>query len=137
MGERGWIRQAGLLLGWTAILAAPGAVGAEDAHPEGCVSCHTNRQGAADFRLNVLLDQIGHPSLKRIKKVPRDCTRCHVTEEDADEGEATFSQIIHEIHYDVPKINLFVTRFGGECRECHEMNVEEGEAQLKTGAKNW
>jgi nitrate/TMAO reductase-like tetraheme cytochrome c subunit len=134
MRDRRWIRHGSLLLGWAVVLAG-GAAFAADTYPEGCVSCHTNRQGEADFRLSNLLDQIGHPSVKRVKKVPRDCTRCHST--DPEDGEPVFSQIIHEIHYDVPNINLYVTRFAGDCRNCHEMNVEEGEAQVKNGAKNW
>lgn len=135
MRGRQWIRRAGLLLGLAAIWAGPvQTVGADD-YPEGCVSCHSNRQGEADYRLNRLLSQIGHPGLKRIKKVPRDCTRCHST--DPEDGEPTFSQLIHEIHFDVPATNLYVRRHDGDCRGCHVMNVEEGEAQLKNGAANW
>jgi nitrate/TMAO reductase-like tetraheme cytochrome c subunit len=118
-----------------AAIAAGPTVMAADAHPEGCVSCHVNREGDADFRLSQLLEQIGHPSVKRVRQVPRDCTRCHSTEDE--DGEVSFSRLIHEIHYDVPKINLYVTRFGGNCLGCHEMDVEEGEAQVKNGAKNW
>lgn len=134
MRDGRWRRRGSLLL-VLAVITAGSAAYAADAHPEGCVSCHVNKEGDADFRLSQLLSQIGHPSVKRVRQVPRDCTRCHSTDEE--DGEVTFSRLIHEIHYDVPKINLYVTRFGGKCLGCHEMNVEEGEAQVKNGAKNW
>lgn len=102
--------------------------------PEGCVSCHVEKIGDVDFRLNTLLEQIGHRKVDRLKQIPRDCGRCHTSDP---EEEGNFTAMIHEIHFDVPKINLFVTRFDGACIHCHQVDTETGEAGLKNGSKNW
>ncbi len=104
-----------------------------DEFPEGCVSCHVQKIGDVDFRLNTLLAQIGHRKVDRLKVIPRDCGRCHAS----DDGEDSFTVMIHQIHFDVPNINLFVQRYGGACTHCHEVNTESGEAGLKNGPKNW
>ena len=121
---------------WLAIavglLAVAGLAVADD-FPEGCVSCHGQTSSEADFRLNALLTQIGHRWIKTLKEIPEDCGKCH----SGDDQEKTFMAMTHEIHYDVPKANLFTTRYGGECLHCHSMNVETGEAALKGGPKNW
>ena len=102
--------------------------------PEGCVSCHVQKIGDVDFRLSTLLEQIGHRKVERLKQIPRDCGRCH-TSDPTEEG--NFTAMIHEIHFDVPNINLFVTRFDGQCIHCHAIDTESGEAGLKNGPKNW
>ena len=121
---------------WTAALSAvvilAGAAVADE-FPEGCVSCHVKKVGDVDFRLNTLLAQIGHRKVDRLKQIPRDCGRCHAS----DDSEDSFTSMIHEIHFDVPKINLFVNRYGGACINCHEINKETGDAGLKNGPKNW
>ena len=131
--------RAALILVAAIFAAIPATVVASDEgasdYPEGCVSCHIRRQGQTDLRLGVLLNQIGHPEMRRMRKVPRDCIRCHTPEEGSDEPK--FSQLIHAIHYDVPATNTFVTVYGGDCQECHQMDAEEGEAIVKTGATNW
>lgn len=122
---------------WLAVfcsLAAFAGVAAAEEFPEGCVSCHVEKIGDVDFRLNTLLEQIGHRQVKRLKQIPRDCGRCHTS--DAEE-EDNFTAMIHEIHFDVPNINLFVTRFDGACIHCHQVDTETGEAGLKNGPKNW
>jgi hypothetical protein len=78
---------------------APGSYA--DDYPQGCVDCHV-KTDSLDFRLNFLLEQIGHRRIKRLKNIPRDCGR-----------------------------------FGGDCRHCHTMDAEAGEAALKNGPKNW
>lgn len=103
-----------------------------DEFPQGCVDCHVQTTGQTDFRLNVLLDQIGHKRLRGVRSAPKDCKRCH-----DDESDPTLSELIHVIHYDVPKANMFVQRNGGDCRHCHTMQAEEGEAVAKNGPKNW
>lgn len=133
MRKTRWAVRLGLIAALAMSAVAPSVVGADD-YPEGCVSCHIQRQGQTDLRLNMLLAQIGHPEF-RARKVPRDCTRCHRPEEGSDDPK--FSQLIHAIHYDVPATNTFITVYGGDCQECHKMNAEEGEAEVKTGAANW
>ncbi|KPK55346.1 MAG: hypothetical protein PVI25_00405 [Gammaproteobacteria bacterium] len=115
-------------------LTAFAGVAVADEFPEGCVSCHVEKIGDVDFRLNTLLEQIGHRKVDRLKQVPRDCGRCHTSDPTEEEN---FTAMIHEIHFDVPKINLFVTRFDGACIHCHQVDTETGEAGLKNGPKNW
>ena len=133
MRKTRWAVRLGLIAALAMSAVAPSVVGADD-YPEGCVSCHIQRQGQTDLRLNVLLDQIGHRKF-RARKVPRDCNRCHRPEEGSDEP--AFSQLIHAIHYDVPATNTFITVYGGDCQECHAMDPEDGEARVKSGSANW
>ena len=116
-----------ILIGLTGLV--PGAYA--DDYPQGCVDCHV-KTDSLDFRLNVLLEQIGHRWIKTLRTVPDGCGRCHEPDDDA-----TLSELLHAIHYEVPKSNTFVGRFGGDCRHCHTMDAEAGEAAVKNGPKNW
>ena len=117
----------------SALLAFTSLSHADD-YPQGCVDCHVQKTGDTNMRLNALLVQIGHPSVAKVKKVPTSCGGCHA----AGEGEENvFAHIIHQIHYDVPKANLFTTKFGGDCLHCHAMDADEGEAVVKSGPRNW
>jgi hypothetical protein len=121
---------------WLAVavcLVSTAGVAVGDDFAEGCVSCHRQMTGKTDFRLNVLLEQVGHRKINRLKMIPKDCGRCHSD----DDGDNSFTAMIHEIHFDVPKVNLFVTRYDGTCIHCHSIDVESGEAGLKNGPKNW
>ena len=105
-----------------------------DDYPQGCVDCHTDGPNQPDLRLKTLLGQIGHMSVRKVKKVPAGCGGCH----GAGEGEEdTFAEMIHQIHYAVPKANVFITRFGGDCLHCHSLDVESGDAMVKSGPANW
>ncbi len=133
---RNGIRALGLitLVGLLAITATANA----DDYPQGCVDCHTLRQTggslerSGDFRLNTLLQQVGHRKLNKVKTVPNDCARCH-----GDEDELPLSTMVHLIHYELPAANVFTTQFGGDCTNCHGMDAAEGEAIVKSGEKNW
>ena len=134
MVEKRWSARLGLALALTVPLALP-AEETADAFPDGCVSCHVDRTGTIDMRLHVLLREIGHPDVSRVRRVPRDCLRCHRPDEDSDDP--PLSALVHEIHYDIPTANSFVTIYEGECGRCHRMDPDEGEAHVKIGRKNW
>jgi len=119
-------------------LAADGiqlpGVNAEDAHPNGCVDCHS--QGAdSDSRLNVSLKELsGHPPIDAmVKTVPDDCMTCHK----AGAYAGALSTITHKSHYANPDENYFVTGYGGLCLECHSVNLTTGMVSVKNGPKNW
>jgi hypothetical protein len=117
--------------GTAAVPNATTATGEE--FPDGCVSCHVVLDDGADKRIGVLLKSIGHIRLSdKIKAIPGDCTSCH--EDAADES---FAQIIHSKHWRKGTDNVFLGRFGGDCRHCHEMDASTGVTGLKQGAKNW
>ena len=119
-------------------LALPGASSADD-YPQGCVSCHVEKPGATDLRLNTLLRAIGHHYIRTVEEVPGDCYRCHQPYEDRDylPFSPSLGDLLHAIHYQVPDGNTFVSQYGGDCQGCHVMDAEEGEARIKGGAKNW
>ncbi len=126
------------LLALAAVTTLSTAAIADD-YPEGCVDCHAQKQGApVDFRLNILLRQIGHPRVDRLKTIPTACNRCHADEGGGeDDGTPKFSQLIHIIHFDVPQTNTYVQQFGGKCQHCHAIDVDAGEAVVKSGERNW
>ena len=115
-----------------ACLALPAAVGYADDFPQGCVDCHAEEMEAGDFRLGVLLEAFGHPSVDDLETIPTDCAECHAPDEDVALG-----VIVHQIHFDEPDSNTFVTEYGGDCRHCHVMDAAEGKAVVKSGPKNW
>jgi hypothetical protein len=117
----------------TFFLGVASPVTADD-YPQGCVDCHTTGPNQPDLTLKTLLSQIGHMSIKKVKKVPVGCGGCHA----AGEGEEdTFAEMMHEIHYDVPKANVFTTRFDGDCLHCHALDLDTGDATVKSGPANW
>ena len=121
-----------LVCGLLGIAGLGQAVMADD-FPDGCVSCHVVLPDGADKRLAVVLDEIGHLSLKgKIARAPADCIACHDKK-----VETPFSVLIHQAHFGSPEKNIFIERFGGDCRHCHALNGETGEAALKQGDANW
>ncbi len=124
----------GFLVVFVSLMVGVGGAVADE-RPDGCVDCHVKKQGQTDLRLNALLHQIGHEPIERTRNVPRDCQRCHRS---ADvEGLQTFDVLMHAIHYDVPRTNTFITKYGGDCRNCHGMDADTGVASVKGGKKNW
>jgi hypothetical protein len=104
-----------------------------DDFPNGCVSCHVVLPDGMDKRLNAVLDEVGHVSIRnKVSVVPGDCIKCHRTVD----GPA-FSQLIHMAHVREPEKNVFVSRFGGDCRHCHAVDPATGSVSLKTGKPNW
>lgn len=125
-------RLAALALATAACVVAPWAAQADD-FPEGCVSCHVVLPDGADKRLEKVLGEIGHRSLKgKVEKVPADCIACHGKIDDP-----SFSSLIHMAHFDGPDANVFLQRFGGDCRHCHVMDGATGTAGVKEGKRNW
>ena len=125
-----WARAAvaGLLvLAWSAA-AIPA-----DEFPSGCVSCHVVLPDGSDKRLGPVLADTGHVSLKgKVSRVPGDCIACHETK-----SETKFRVLTHRAHFASPDKNVFVQRFGGDCRHCHVMDGTTGEPALKQGEANW
>jgi hypothetical protein len=121
-----------------AVLAVP-ATATADKYPNGCVSCHTEKPGMPDRRIDTLLRAVGHHYIKTVKDVPGDCYNCHAPLDDKDylPYYPDFGTLVHSIHYDVPTTNTFVTIYGGDCRGCHVMDTESGDVGLKGGRKNW
>jgi len=114
-------------------IAAMGTTATADDFPAGCVSCHVVLEDGADKRLAAVLDEIGHLALKdKVATVPTDCIGCHEKKSDT-----KFSVLIHQAHFGSPETNLFVQRFGGDCRNCHAMDGSSGQPSLKEGDRNW
>jgi len=120
------------IIGLVTITPAPSAA-AEDAFPQGCVSCHVVLGNGDDKRLAAVLGELGHLSLKgKVARVPADCIACHDKKVDT-----PFSVLIHQAHFGSPDKNVFIQRFGGDCRACHVMDATTGKATLKEGDANW
>jgi len=108
----------------------------KDEHPNGCVDCHKTA-GDKDYRLNAALAQIkGHPNIaKVVKKVPDGCAMCHKA---GGSGKApALANVVHEFHYKDAAKNAFVTVYQGACLNCHQLNTDNGEMKVKSGAANW
>ncbi|NHA16159.1 hypothetical protein [Thioalkalivibrio sp. XN279] len=103
----------------------------EATYAEGCADCH---DGAAVATVGALLETLGHPDVSDDTEVlPADCSDCHSEEG----GMWLLSEVAHMSHYREPAENKFVQEFGGDCRHCHVMDGETGEAGVKSGPKNW
>lgn len=125
-------RLAALALAAVAAIVVPAAPQADD-FPEGCVSCHVVLPDGADKRLEKVLGEVGHRSLKgKVEEVPADCIACHAKIDDP-----SFSSLIHTAHFDRAEANVFLQRFGGDCRHCHVMDGATGTAGTKEGSRNW
>jgi hypothetical protein len=104
-----------------------------DDFPDGCVSCHVVLGDGMDKRLGVVLDAAGHRPIKgKVDRVPADCLQCHKSLDDP-----PFSTLVHLAHFSSPDTNVFIERFGGDCRHCHVMDPATGLAGVKTGQRNW
>lgn len=107
-------------------------INSEDQHPNGCVDCH-KISGDSDYRLNVSLREVaGHPAIDSIvNTLPDDCMMCHGS------YAAKLNTITHTSHYANPEENHFVAYYGGQCLECHSIDVDTGKTDVKSGPKNW
>jgi hypothetical protein len=127
-------RSALAALGLTIVASAYIPVEAQPPADEfltGCVGCHIKVDGV-DHRLPAMLDEIGHVKLgSKVKTVPSDCLKCHSGEEDP-----TFAELMHLAHFGEAE-SEFQQKFNGDCRHCHAMDRETGDARLKEGPKNW
>lgn len=108
-------------------VAVAGAVFADD-YPNGCVSCHA----AADMTVGAMLEGLGHKNVSSmVETIPTDCTDCH----SEDGGFGGLWEFIHPAHFAAD--SKFMSEFGGDCRHCHSMDADSGEAAVKSGDKNW
>lgn len=128
---------AAMLLGTPLLLASDEkehsgsqAKKAADKFPDGCVSCHIKSGSGKDTRMIAVMKK-GHPPLSAVKIVPQDCQRCHKRGSTTDMG-----VFLHRAHF-TDDDGDFASKFGGDCRHCHEMNPKTGKTSLKSGARNW
>lgn len=107
----------------------------KDENPNGCVDCHKNAGAGKDYRLSVSLpaNVKGHPDIsKSVKAVPTDCTLCHAAGRNA----RPLQKAVHEVHYEKPAENAFVTVYKGACLNCHVLSAD-GTVSVKAAARNW
>lgn len=108
-------------------------INSKDPFPSGCVSCHIKLPDK-DVRLNVMLAKVGkHPNITSVVKVvPTDCAKCHK------EGSArSLSVSSHKMHFQNPTKSEFISKFGGQCLNCHKLDAKTFKMSVKSGAKNW
>lgn len=107
----------------------------EDAHPNGCVDCHSQQSDGHHDRIDIVVNAIAdHPNITPIvKKVPEDCAMCHRPGVAA----GALNTQVHRIHYENPGENHFIADYNGECLACHALNTATGEMTVKSGQKNW
>jgi hypothetical protein len=96
------------------------------------VDCH-NVSGGSDFRFNESLKQYdGHPSIEGVvNTVPDDCKMCHGS------YARDLFKITHSYHFENAESNYFVTENGGQCLNCHSLDVSTGVMSVKSAPKNW
>jgi hypothetical protein len=116
------------------LLTLIGSTGLADDYPQGCVSCHaaTEKQ---DMRLNVVLAKAEHTLAgQRTLLIPIGCNRCHA---DDDGVGGALSTLVHRSHYTDPIYTRFVGEYDGDCGSCHKMDTDTGQAEIKSGKRNW
>ncbi|WP_227766842.1 hypothetical protein [Zhaonella formicivorans] len=91
---------------------------AKDVAPHGCGDCHRDGNGnKALGTLETALDKLGsHPPVGSGATVNQ-CRVCH------QDGELALGKIMHKSHYQGEN-NLFITEFGGSCRNCHSVGSD-------------
>lgn len=116
------------------LLTVTGGIALADDYPQGCVSCHvaTKQQ---DMRLNVVFDHIEHSMAgQRTLLIPTGCERCHADEKGVG---GALSKLIHRSHYTDPIKEKFTGQFNGDCVSCHKMDTDTGQAEIRSGKRNW
>ena len=71
---------------------------------------------------------------QRTLLIPIGCNRCHA---DEDGVGGALSTLVHQSHYTDPVYPKFSTDYNGDCSSCHKMDVDTGEAEIKSGKRNW
>lgn len=108
-----------------------------DPAPQGCVSCHVNKSGDKDLRLNKMIEKIpGHPDLTKAFKgtaIPSTCFLCH--KEGSKLG--SLGPNLHRVHYEKLGASDFVVGYAGSCLNCHVLNEKNGAMGFKSGTANW
>jgi hypothetical protein len=126
----------GTVVTLTAAAAAPALPGltAADTYAKGCVDCH-KKDGANDYTIPTGLKNIkGHPDItKVVKNVPTDCAMCHKPNTKA----GPIADALHKVHFADPTKNVFVTTYGGQCLNCHKLDVTTGAMSVKAAPANW
>lgn len=116
------------------LLIMAGSASAADEYPQGCVSCHVATE-KEDMRLNVVLAHAEHTMAgQRTLLIPIGCNRCHADDEGVG---GALSTLVHRSHYTDPIYTRFVGEYDGDCGSCHKMDTDTGEAEIKSGKRNW
>jgi cytochrome c551/c552 len=102
----------------------------KDPRPNGCVDCHKG-----DTSIPAVVNKIeNHPPVDKIAKtVPNDCFMCH--KEDTKAG--VLDVATHKQHFSNPEKNEFVTKYKGDCLNCHSLDMNTFKMGVKSGPANW
>jgi len=99
------------------------------------VSCHVKVDENRDYRLNKEIENIeNHPKIDKIVKVaPKDCMICHKEGKKAGE----FSKVVHEDTLRIQDKIISFLFYKGDCLQCHKLDTNAREMEVKSGPKNW
>ena len=127
----------GTVVALTAAATPPSLPGinAADTYAKGCVDCH-KKDGANDYTLptGIKANIKGHADITKIvKNVPTDCALCHKANTKA----GLLGDRLHEVHFADPAKNVFVTAYGGQCLNCHKLDLATGVMTVKVAPANW
>jgi hypothetical protein len=130
----------------------PGITG-KDNFPHGCVDCHTGKPGmpqpigsiikswsvSVDAKMLAKLQPFApkgmvlkgkHPGVP-VREVPGICFKCHAASKSA----PPFAWMAHGIHLTGGDTNPYLTKFGGECTNCHKFDPVTAQWSMPTGVE--
>ncbi len=128
-------------------------INADDPHAQACVDCHV-KTDAADMRFSALMAKWiagadpklvayakavapdstkitgKHPTTSKFTNIPDRCFNCHsATSKDA----PPFSGLMHLVHLSGGDQNAFVSKYGGDCTNCHKLDLKTGKWAIPSG----
>lgn len=65
------------------------------------------------------------------KDIPASCIKCH---SGASKTIPPMAPLMHALHFGGEK-NLFVAKFGGDCRHCHKLDAKSATMKVPSGAE--
>jgi hypothetical protein len=115
---------------WGADVTPLAGITTKDQRPNGCVDCHKG-----DTSIPAVVNKIeNHPPVDKISKtVPTDCFMCH--KEDTKAGVLNIAT--HKQHFSNPEKNEFITKYKGDCLNCHSLDMNTFKIGIKSGPANW
>ncbi len=115
---------------WGADVPQLAGITTKDQRPNGCVDCHKG-----DISIPAVTNKIeNHPPVDKITKtVPDDCFMCH--KEDTKVG--VLNVATHKQHFSNPEKNEFITKYKGDCLNCHTLDMNTFNMGIKSGPANW
>ncbi|HSP13997.1 MAG TPA: hypothetical protein VLV78_04520 [Thermoanaerobaculia bacterium] len=129
-------------------------VTAKDAFPKACVDCHTGKAGMpaplsttiknwsvkVDPKMVAKLQPFApkgltlkgkHPAVAA-KDVPAMCLKCHTA---TSKVAPPLAPMMHGIHFTGGEANPYLTKFGGECTNCHKFNAATAQWSFPAGSE--